>query len=94
MKKKNYFRKIIILIDKYFLFGLIKIIHSFIKPLFYPSNMSFNGWGMITTTNLPWENTSNIDSLDFEKINISLIKLVKKKIYNQPNITRGKNKKK
>ena len=79
MKKKNYFRKIVILIDKYSLFGLIKIVHSFLRPLFYPTNISFNGWGMIATTNLPWKNTSNIDSLNFERINLSLIKLVKKK---------------
>ena len=79
MQKKNYLRKIVILIDKYCLFGLIKIVHSFLRPLFYPANISFNGWGMITTTNLPWKNTLNIDSLDFERINLSLIKLLKKK---------------
>ena len=81
MKKKNinYFKEIIIILDKYIFFNLIKTIYLSLKSFFISSGMTFNGWGMTTYTNLPWQDTKNKDSIEFEKINKKLIMLVKKK---------------
>jgi len=81
MKKKNsnYFKEIIIILDKYIFFNLIKTIYLYLKSFFISSGMTFNGWGMTTYTNLPWQDTKNKDSIEFEKINKKLIMLVKKK---------------
>ena len=81
MKKKNnnFLKKIIILLDKYIFFSLIKTIYLHLKSFFISSGMTFNGWGMITYTNLPWQDTKNQESVEFEKINKKLIMLVKKK---------------
>jgi len=81
MKKKNsnYFKEIIIILDKYIFFNLIKTIYLSLKSFFISSGMTFNGWGMTTYTNLPWKDKKNKDSIEFEKINKKLIMLVKKK---------------
>ncbi len=78
-KKNNQIKQIIILLDKYIFFNLIKTIYLYLKSFFISSGMTFNGWGMTTYTNLPWHETNNQESLEFEKINKKLIKLIKKK---------------
>ena len=72
-------KKNIIIFDKYIFFGLLKFIYKHLIKKFISSGNTFNGWGMTTQTNLPWKNTLNNESKEFEKINKALLNLVKKK---------------
>ena len=76
-KKIGYFKYFIILLDKYVFFNLIKTFYLFLKSYFFSTGITFNGWGMITYTNLPWQNTKNKESIEFEKINNKMKLLVK-----------------
>ncbi len=78
-KKISYLKKIIILLDKYIFFNLIKTFYLFLKSYFFSGGITFNGWGMITYTNPPWKDTKNVDSINFEKTSKKLVSLIKNK---------------
>ena len=61
-KKINYFRYLIILLDKHIFFNMIRTFYLFLKSLFFSTGITFSGWGMITYTNLPWQKTLNKES--------------------------------
>jgi hypothetical protein len=72
-------KKKLITFDNYIFFGLLKFINKYLKFFFISTSDTFSGWGMRTQTNLPWKNTLNKESADFEKINKNLLNLVKNK---------------
>jgi hypothetical protein len=74
--KKFSFFKIITKIDKYFFFSSLKILYRYFKS-FFLRNLTFNGWGMTTTTNPPWTYNNNNEIIKFEEINNKLIQLIK-----------------
>jgi len=75
-RKKFSFVKIIIEVDKYFFFSFLKILYKYLKS-FFLRNLTFNGWGMTTTTNPPWTFTNSKEIIKFEEINNQLIQLIK-----------------
>ena len=75
-KFKIIFKLIILLLDKYIFFNFIKTCYLYLKSFFISSDITFNGWGMTTSTHLPWQETQNKESIDFEKINKNLIELI------------------
>ncbi len=91
-KKRNYLKSLIILIDKYIFFNLIKTFYLFLKYHFFSNGITFNGWGMITYTNLPWKDTKNEDSIKFEKTNKRMISLIKDKKFNLSQILKEERK--
>jgi hypothetical protein len=94
IKNKNYLKYFIILLDKYIFFNLIKTFHSFLRSYFFSAGITFNGWGMITYTNLPWQNTVNKNSIEFEKVNNKMKLLVKLNKFKLSQILKEENKNK
>lgn len=93
--EKSRFVKIIIKIDKYFFFSFLRILYRYCKS-FFLRNLTFDGWGMTTTTNPPWTYNNNNEIIKFEEINNKLIQLFKdgKFILTQFRIKDGKKNKK
>ena len=89
---KNNLKLIILLLDKYIFFNFIKTCYLYLKSFFISSDITFNGWGMTTSTHLPWQETQNKESIDFEKINKNLIELIKKKKFIASQFSREENK--